>query len=429
MRPLKTILVCDVPDQHQQLINLIENDLRFSLTIQSSSDVIDHDDQMTLILCDQYLCNGNGFDFFAEQSKTTLHAIHILVNATAGDPRVSESFQKGLLHFFLTRPLDTQLAEVTLGNAWRQWQSFCEKIHLREKLKSELTTAALAPLRESLVMVANHELRTPATIIHSSLDLLATQSEDMNETQQRYIQCARTGMQRLNQLLNRCSNLMESNYESIDQLNQPLRLSSLLAKQVQAFQQICQERGIHLNTNIQEEAMVLGHEASLMQVFENLISNAIKYTPDHGSIEISLRVGARWVSISISDSGIGINKEELENIFESFYQLSDPKNHHSSGTAFKGGGPGLGLAVCRTVVESHRGIIWAESPGDDQGSTFAVRLPRYFSRKNDLTGTARPKRNGLNQKNGDDPRLYSTLFNRKRSINFPRRQPLPATVL
>ena len=427
MRPLQTILISDIPDQHQQLIQLIENDLRFSLTIQHSSDPIEQGNQMVLILCDQYLCNGSGYDFFASRKKTASHSIHILINATPGDPRLSNAFQHGLLHFFLTRPFDQQLAEVSLGNAWRQWQNFSERNSLQDKLKAELTSEALAPLRESLVMVANHELRTPATIIHSSLDLLDSQSEGLNEIQRRYIKCAKNGMQRLNQLLNRCSNLMASGNGAIDQPFKPICLSQLLTYQVRAFQQICKERHILLNLETMGDTMVLGHQSSLLQVFENLISNAIKYTPDYGEISISLRSGARWVSISVRDNGLGIKNSELENIFESFYQLSDPKKHHSSGTAFKGGGPGLGLAVCRTVVQSHRGVIWAESPGIDQGSTFAVRLPRYFSRKNDVTGTARPKSNGPNQKQGVTQQ-YEGLSNRRMRSGTPRRQRLPLQV-
>ena len=116
----------------------------------------------------------------------------------------------------------------------------------------------------------------------------------------------------------------------------------------------------------------------------HVIINAIKYTPDGGSITIRTRParlagGEAGVEISVADTGIGIAAHHHELIFEKFYQVGAVALHSSGKTVFKGGGPGLGLAIARGVVRAHGGRIWVESPGHDEarlpGSVFYIHLP------------------------------------------------------
>jgi signal transduction histidine kinase len=112
--------------------------------------------------------------------------------------------------------------------------------------------------------------------------------------------------------------------------------------------------------------------------------NAIKYTPDGGMITVSGRVVqdetlGECVEVIVADTGIGIDEEHHELIFEKFYQTGEVRLHSSGTTKFKGGGPGLGLAIARGAVLAHGGRVWVESQGHDEkhypGSRFYVRLP------------------------------------------------------
>jgi signal transduction histidine kinase len=119
----------------------------------------------------------------------------------------------------------------------------------------------------------------------------------------------------------------------------------------------------------------------LCQAFSNVISNAIKYTPDGGriSIQANLTDDNEHVEIVIADTGVGIDPEDQDLIFEKFYRVGDLLLHSTGDTKFKGAGTGLGLHITRGVIEAHGGRIWVESKGHDEescpGSTFRVLLP------------------------------------------------------
>jgi signal transduction histidine kinase len=117
----------------------------------------------------------------------------------------------------------------------------------------------------------------------------------------------------------------------------------------------------------------------LMQVFRNIVSNAIKYTPDGGSIIITGRELPGFIEVIVSDTGIGIAAENQVLIFEKFIQFGETSTHSSSKTRYMGGGPGLGLHITKGILETMGGAIWVDSPGFDEiecpGSSFHILIP------------------------------------------------------
>jgi len=122
-----------------------------------------------------------------------------------------------------------------------------------------------------------------------------------------------------------------------------------------------------------------GDPERILQVFRNIISNAIKFTPDGGRIIITGRKLPGFIETSISDNGIGIDLNDQRIIFEKFSPIGDASLHSSSKTKFKGGGPGLGLHIAKGIVEAHGGTIWADSSGYDEnncpGTTVHILFP------------------------------------------------------
>jgi signal transduction histidine kinase len=105
----------------------------------------------------------------------------------------------------------------------------------------------------------------------------------------------------------------------------------------------------------------------LEQVLQNLVTNAIKYAPGGGPIEISVEADAQQVTVSVRDQGLGIAAEELPQVFERFYRVAGTRGLEGSG---------LGLYICQGIVSAHGGRIWANSDGPGRGSTFGFSLPR-----------------------------------------------------
>jgi signal transduction histidine kinase len=127
------------------------------------------------------------------------------------------------------------------------------------------------------------------------------------------------------------------------------------------------------------DLMIYGDTERLYQALNNLVLNAIKYTPDGGTITINGRLLPGFVEITIADTGIGISAENQSVIFEKFGQLGNTGLHSSGKTKFKGDGAGLGLPITRGIIEAHGGTIWVESDGHDEvklpGTTFHILLP------------------------------------------------------
>jgi signal transduction histidine kinase len=162
-------------------------------------------------------------------------------------------------------------------------------------------------------------------------------------------------------------------------------LSTILKRVQSDYSAYLEERkqGIQL-VDLDRLPFVQGDALMLLKVFQNVVINAIKYTPDGGTITISgervldEKVG-ECVEIRVQDTGIGIDPEQQEVIFEKFYSTGIVSLHSSGKSSFKGGGPGLGLAIARGIILAHGGRIWVESAQHDEeacpGSCFFVLLP------------------------------------------------------
>jgi signal transduction histidine kinase len=237
--------------------------------------------------------------------------------------------------------------------------------------------------KSKFIGVAAHELKTPLTLIDgytSMLKDLQKQSPHNNQVNM-CLDGIHSGTNRLRTIVNDMidvsridNNLLSLSFQPV-WLNQLFRLlKSELLPSLTARKQI-----LELKSFTGEATMLFADPERLHQSFRNILTNAIKYTPDGGSISIDGRSLPGFVEVIFSDTGIGISEEDQLLIFGKFGQSGTPELHSSGRIKFKGGGPGLGLTIARGIIEAHGGAIWAESSGYNEnecpGSTFHVMLP------------------------------------------------------
>ncbi len=236
----------------------------------------------------------------------------------------------------------------------------------------------------SFIAISAHELRTPLTLISGYSQLLEQQaSSDPNLAP--LAKGLLEGANRMTEVVNSMLDVSRIDNQTLKIVPADVEISSIIAQVRSTFETALQDRHLTLTiTGIEDLPSIHADPDLLLKVFYHLCVNAIKYTPDGGQITISGRTltenaESPEIEVVVSDTGIGIATEHRELIFEKFFQIGEVASHSSGKTKFKGGGPGLGLAIARGIVLAHKGRIWVESPGHNEetcpGSKFYVRLP------------------------------------------------------
>ena len=237
----------------------------------------------------------------------------------------------------------------------------------------------------SFIEVSAHELRTPLTLVKGYTQMLEQRAKS-DPQMAPFVTGILDGTERMNEIVNSMLDVSKIDSKTLKVVpDNTVQIGLLIMRVQKTFQKALEERKLTLNTQGLNSLPVLCADPDLLlKVFYHLIMNAIKYTPDGGTITISGHISqedhkAPMLEIVVCDTGVGIAPENHELIFQKFFQTGEVLLHSSGKTKFKGGGPGLGLAIARGIVEAHQGRIWVESAGYDEtkcpGSQFHVCLP------------------------------------------------------
>lgn len=236
--------------------------------------------------------------------------------------------------------------------------------------------------KSNFISVAAHELKTPLTLIEGYASMMTDQvAGTEQDLMKNYLSGVSTGIQRLRQIIDDMIDVSLIDNDLLTLNIQPLWISHLLTLIQNEFRKTITDRKqtMVIHTFEGSNLMIYGDVERLYQAINNVVSNAVKYTPDNGTITINGRLLPGFIEITVKDTGIGISPENQSLIFDKFGQLGRTDLHSSGKTKFKGGGPGLGLSITRGILEAHGGTIWVESPGYDEvklpGSTFHILLP------------------------------------------------------
>jgi len=306
----------------------------------------------------------------------------------------------------LDRPLETAVLEMVqsvvdqAGVALHKARLYEELVELNRHLDQRVQerTEELAHLNRDLgklnkkksdfVAIAAHELKTPLTLIQGYAEMLAEGGLQQlpAQTVDRQLTGIIKGVDRLRTIVEDIIDVSLIDTEVLALNMEMTSVYHVIDMVFRDWRDVARERRQVIELSpFQDLPYIEADALRLHQVFGNLIGNAIKYTPDGGHIGVTARLlEARpdrpaFVEVVVSDTGVGIDLEEQERIFDKFYRVESPDLHSSSKTRFMGAGPGLGLTIAKGIVDAHGGRIWVESagydPADCPGSQFHVLLP------------------------------------------------------
>lgn len=236
--------------------------------------------------------------------------------------------------------------------------------------------------KSAFISVAAHELKTPITLIEGYASMMDDLARDKkNGNLEGLLAGMNTGIERLRTIVDDMIDVSLIDNQLLTLNFQPIQISHTISAIQMEVANILANRKLAMDILEFEgsKQWIYADSTRLMQAIQNVINNAIKYTPDGGKITIDGRKLPGFIEVIIADTGIGISAENQAMIFEKFGQLGRVELHSSGKTKFKGGGPGLGLPIARGILEAHGGSIWVESDGHDEircpGSTFHILVP------------------------------------------------------
>ncbi|MCK4797325.1 MAG: HAMP domain-containing histidine kinase, partial [Spirochaetes bacterium] len=242
----------------------------------------------------------------------------------------------------------------------------------RKKLEQELLESyekleEADKLKTEFISNITHELMTPMTAIKGFTELIKDETlGSVNEEQKKSLDVIFRNSERLINLINQLLHVTYLENSLMDLHKKTVSMNDIISKAVEDVRPQTDAKRITVTESTESLPEIKGDEDKLYEVIINLLVNAVKFTPNNGRITINSEYDGDNIHISVNDTGIGIPEDKLSSIFERFYQVDGSDSR-------KYGGTGIGLSLCKSVIEKHNGSIYAES--NEKGSTFHILLP------------------------------------------------------
>lgn len=270
---------------------------------------------------------------------------------------------------FLPGSRDRGVAFVLDISEQKQWQQEREVL-LQNEQAARAEAEGANRSKDEFLAVVSHELRSPLNAILGWARLLRTRKFDAATTE-RALETIERNTQNQVQLIEDLLDVSRMIRGNLQLVMAPVQLATVIETTINSLSPIAEAKQIQLSSKIERaEVQLLGDCNRLQQVITNLLTNAIKFTPDGGKVEICLQQDGTQVQIQVIDTGKGINADFLPHVFERFRRVD-------SSTTRSKDGLGLGLAIASHLVELHGGTISAQSPGEGLGATFTIKLPIF----------------------------------------------------
>ncbi|MDW7727513.1 MAG: PAS domain S-box protein [Candidatus Methanoperedens sp.] len=382
------IVIKDVTDFNKLLFELKESEKKYRELFENAHDTMYVHDGEGIIL----KMNDIGVKLMGCFSGDEVIGTHFSEWLT---PESSEYARKTLVQHLSGQPVERPIVlEVVCRDGEHKWAEIINRpvikdgkiteihgiardITEKKKLEQELLESyqklkEADNLKTKFISNITHELMTPMTAIKGFTELVKDETlGKINEDQKKSLDAILRNSNRLINLIEQLlhvthleNDLMELHKETY---KQTVQINDIISRTVDDVRPMADAKQICIKTNTKPVPEITGVEEQLYEVIINLLGNALKFTPVKGIITINLSDYNEKINISITDDGIGIPPGELSSIFDRFYQVD-------GSTSRKYGGSGIGLSLCKSIIEKHKGLIWAESDGK-KGSTFHIVLP------------------------------------------------------
>jgi len=377
-----------VVDDEPEVVHSLQDLLRFDYRVLGATrateglHLLDRED-VHIVMSDQRMPEMSGVEFLQRMRDTHPEVVRLLFTGYADIKAVIDAINQGHVFRYITKPWDADELQAVLRQAAERYDLFAERkqllAELQEKnyqlqtLNAELVQAS--DLKEAFMKVASHELRTPLTIVLGLADL-ARQSNGVGEPLRGWLEQIYGGSQRLNRLIDQITKVLAAGRFERPLARRDVPLADLVQTAANDMVPFAVQRGQTLEVHAPPELGTMALEADKVRdSVAHLILNAIKFTPDGGSIRVAgHRLADGSAEITVTDTGMGMDRASLQRLFEPFFTAFDVSRHCSGVFEYNRRGLGLGLSLVRAFVEMHGGTVSATSQVG-RGSTFTITLP------------------------------------------------------
>jgi signal transduction histidine kinase len=325
------------------------------------------ENEFDVVLTDLRLDDLDGIEILRETQKLWPDTVSIMLTGYASLESAVTALRSGA-YDYLIKPSDVDELRATIGRA-------LERRRLRQRL---VELEQLDKLKTQFLSMASHELRTPLTAVSGFMQIarrrmsrmagandIPTPWRDEAQKSDETLEMANRQAKKLARLIDELLDVSRLQQGRVEMRLAEIDLADVVREVAERMRLL--SKGHEIEAMIEGAAPIVADRDRIEQVFENLVGNAIKYSPENGRIDVSLRVNGSNAVVSVRDQGIGVAPGEVEKIFGLFYRSPDPRADHV-------GGLGLGLYISREIVARHHGRLWAER-NPDAGTTFHVTLP------------------------------------------------------
>jgi signal transduction histidine kinase len=379
-----TILVVDdEPDVVQSIQDLLRLDYRVLGATRAADGLrLMEAEEVHIVMTDQRMPEMTGVEFLRRVRGAHPDAIRLLFTGYADIKAVIDAINQGNIYRYISKPWDPDELLAVIRQAQEQYDLLVERKRLLAELqvtnqhleKANWDLREANTLKEAFIRVASHELRTPLTILYG-LTQLAVRTPGLTGPVSDWLANILRACERLNRIVDQLVKMLSAGRFERPLDRRPTDLAQLLHQAAEDVQPFVKQRGQSLTLDLTENLDLATLDAAKMRdCVDNLLLNAIKFTPDGGRILLSARRTAQALEIGVTDSGVGIDAADRQHLFETFFTGFDVSRHSSGHFEYGRQGLGLGLSLVKAFVEMHGGAIEVTSePG--KGSSFTIKLP------------------------------------------------------